>query len=168
MSTYLSSLIFSLLGRLQNLSTQYIQQRIRRSLASCGKNVSFQIPICIEGADQVKIGHRVSIAAFVHIWGQGSVEIGDDTLIASHVAITSLTHDTNASLFSESLIAKPIIIGKNVWIGSHATILPGVQIGNSAIVAAGAVVTKNVDANTIVAGVPARLLRSRLPNNVNN
>ena len=53
----------------------------------------------------------------------------------------------------------PIVIGDRVWIGSNATVLPGVTIGDGAIVAAGAVVTKDVAPNTVVAGVPARLLR---------
>ena len=158
----------SLLDRLQNWSAHYLLEKLRNSLANCGEQVGFQMPICIEGADNVKIGHRVSIAAFVHIWGQGGVEIGDDTLIASHVAITSLTHDTIAPLFSESLISKPVIIGRNVWIGSHATILPGIQIGDGAIIGAGAVVTKDVPENTIVVGVPAKVIKNRFPTGVSN
>lgn len=54
---------------------------------------------------------------------------------------------------------KPIYIGKNVWIGAHATILPGVKVGDGAIIAAGAVVTKDVTANTIVGGVPAKEIK---------
>ena len=59
-----------------------------------------------------------------------------------------------------SMIAHPITVGKNVWIGSHATILSGVTIGDNSVVAAGAVVTKSVPANTVVAGVPARIVKT--------
>jgi maltose O-acetyltransferase len=147
--------------RVQALIRSYEYRNFCDSLGSCGEKVGLQFPICIEGSESIKIGNHVSIAAFVHIWGQGRVEIGDYTMIASHVSITSLTHETNATLFTNSLIAKPVIIGKNVWIGSHATILPGVCIGDGAIIGAGAVVNKNVPENTIVVGVPAKPLRNR-------
>lgn len=151
-----------LINRALNAINRYQIENIYEALGSCGDNVSMQMPIRIESAEKVKIGSRVSIAAFVHIWGGGGVEIGDDTLIASHVAITSLTHDTAAALFAQSLISKPVIIGCNVWIGTHASILPGVKIGNGAIIGAGAVVTKDVSENMIVVGVPARAMRNRL------
>lgn len=150
-----------ILNHLQILFNNHQKEQIRKSLARCGDRSSFEIPVWISGVDKVKIGQQVSIGAFVHIWGQGGVEIGDYTLIASHVAITSLTHDTSARLFTESLIAKPVIIGKNVWIGSHAIILPGVRVGDGAIVGAGAVVTKDVATDSIVVGVPAKFLKNR-------
>jgi acetyltransferase-like isoleucine patch superfamily enzyme len=111
--------------------------------------------VVINNADHLRIGARVSINAFVHIWALGGVTIGDDTLIASHVAITSLTHDPRAELFSASLQSRPIVIGRNVWIGTHAVILPGVTIGDGAIIGAGAVVTKDVAPRTVVVGIPA-------------
>jgi acetyltransferase-like isoleucine patch superfamily enzyme len=83
------------------------------------------------------------------------VTIGDDTLIASHVAITSLTHDPRADLYSASQQSRPIVIGRNVWIGTHAVILPGVTIGDGAIIGAGAVVTRDVAPRAVVVGVPA-------------
>lgn len=154
--------IFSVVfHRIRILDEDYQTNKVIQSFAICGTNFSFQNPIVILGADKIKIGNNVSMAAFIHIWGQGGVEIGDNTLVASHVAITSLTHDTRAELFSNSLISKPVIIGKNVWIGSHATILPGIEIGDGAIIGAGAVVTKNVKSNTIVVGVPAVAIRHR-------
>lgn len=59
----------------------------------------------------------------------------------------------------QDLISAPVVIGNNVWIGSNATILPGVTIGDNAVVAAGAVVTKDVPVNTVVAGVPAKIMK---------
>ena len=135
-------------------------ERLLHQCASCGRDVSIQWPVVINGADHLRLGDNVSINAFVHIWAQGGVEIGDSTLIASHVAITSLTHDKKAEKFSSSLITKPIKIGKNVWIGSHAVLLPGVNIGDGAIIGAAAVVTRDVAAGDIVAGIPAVSIRA--------
>lgn len=58
------------------------------------------------------------------------------------------------------MLPKPVKIGKNVWVGAHATILPGVMVGDNAVIAAGAVVTKDVPANAVVAGVPAKVIKT--------
>jgi acetyltransferase-like isoleucine patch superfamily enzyme len=86
------------------------------------------------------------------MWGGGGIEIGSNTLIASHSVITSQTHDKKALDYSKTIINKPIKIGNRVWIGSGAIILPGVTIGDGAIVGAGSVVTKDVPPDTIVTG----------------
>ena len=90
--------------------------------------------------------------------GGGGVEIGDNVIIASHSVITSQTHDRNSKLYRKENIMKPVKIGDNVWIGAGAIILPGVSIGNSSIVGAGSVVTKDVLSNTVVMGIPARVV----------
>jgi acetyltransferase-like isoleucine patch superfamily enzyme len=110
------------------------------------------------------LGNRVTINDFVHIWGGGGVEIGDDSMIASHCAIVSQTHDADAlqkgKKYRETMVTMgPVIIGKNVWIGASAVILTGVRIGDHAIIGAGAVVTRDIPSRTIVAGSPARKLR---------
>jgi len=128
-------------------------------LESCGMRVSIQWPVIINGADHVRVGDDVSINAFVHIWGQGGVSIGDSTLIASHATITSLTHTKGGKTYGATLAAKPVVIGRNVWIGAHAVVLPGVTIGDNAIVGAGAVVLRDVAPGDVVAGVPAASIR---------
>ena len=128
---------------------------LKHRLAACGEGVSIQLPVVINHPDHLRIGARVSINAFVHIWALGGVTIGDDTLIASHVSITALTHDPRAKLFSASIQSRPIVIGRNVWIGTHAVILPGVTIGDGAIIGAGAVVTRDVAPGAVVVGIPA-------------
>jgi maltose O-acetyltransferase len=133
---------------------------LRLQFASCGSNVSLQWPVVINGADHLSVGDDVSINAFVHIWAQGGVTIGDSTLIASHVAITSLTHGTDSARYSDSLVSKPVEIGRNVWIGAHAVVLPGVRIGDGAIIGAGSVVTRDVPPGDVVAGVPAASIRT--------
>lgn len=115
--------------------------------------------VVIHGPYHVTIGESVTIAEFVHIWGGGGVEIGDHTSIAAHSVIASVTHDTSGPVYRNTRVKKKVVIGRNVWIGSGAVILPGITIGDDAIIGAGAVVTKDVSARAIMAGVPARLLR---------
>ena len=112
--------------------------------------------VIMHSPTEIVIGNKVSINEFVHIWGSGGVHIGDNSLIGSHTVITTLTHDKMASLYRETIINKPINIGDNVWIGTGAIILPGISIGDGAIIGSGAVVTKDVAANDIVVGIPAR------------
>jgi len=129
-------------------------------LASLGKGSTIYPYVVIHGAQHVEIGSRVSIAEFVHVWGGGKVIIGDNSIIASHAAITSVTHDIKASVLYRDTVKKmPVKIGKNVWIGSGAVIMPGVNIGDNSVVGAGAVVDRDVEPSTVVVGIPARLLR---------
>jgi maltose O-acetyltransferase len=111
----------------------------------------------------VTIDDGAVINDFVHIWGGGGVEIGKNTLIAAHCSITSVTHDARAYekglLYKETKIIKPVKIGNNVWIGSNCVILPGVTIGDNAVIAAGAVVRQDVTPQTVMGGVPAREIR---------
>lgn len=156
--------MLTMLDKLVSRLDRWLKDRrvriIKHTLSACGSDVSIDLPATIRGPDHVRIGSHVSINSFVHIWGQGGLVIGDDTLIASHTSITTLTHDPLAALFRESLIQRPVVIGKNVWIGTHATILPGVTIGDGAIVAAGAVVTHDVPSRVLVAGIPAKIIRT--------
>jgi acetyltransferase-like isoleucine patch superfamily enzyme len=111
----------------------------------------------------------LDVGAFTFI-GQGTeieishlVTIGRGGLIAPGVYITDHNHDTRPGppMYLRPCIAAPVRIGDDVWIGTNAVILPGVTIGDGAVIAAGAVVTRDVPPGTIVAGVPARVLRSR-------
>lgn len=129
------------------------------SLEFCGDHVEIRLPIVIECADRVTIHDNVSIASFVHMWGNAGIEIGPRTMIASHVAITTATHDANTERMNESLIAKPIRIEADVWIGAHSIIFPGVTLGRHSVIAAGSVVRNDVEPYTVVAGVPAKIIR---------
>lgn len=103
-------------------------------------------------------GKHVFINCCCHFQDQGGIDIGDGTLIGSHVVIATINHGMKEAERKDNFPA-PVRIGKNVWIGSHATLLPGVTVGDNAIVAAGAVVTKDVASNTVVGGVPAREMK---------
>lgn len=136
------------------------QREICESLKVCGKDVHFYENVYLVRPDCIEIGDYVSVAPFVHIWGLGGVKIGHRVMIGSHTAISSQTHDYTQEIMRYTLIMKPIVIEDDVWIGAHAIIMPGVTIGKGAVIGAGSVVTKDVAPRTIVAGVPARELRS--------
>ena len=127
-------------------------------LASLGKNTIIRPCVTIHTPENVKIGQNVSIVEFVHIWG-GGIEIGDDTMIAAHSIITSLTHDITNPLYRKTLVKRPVIIGKGVWVGSGVIILPGIKVGDGAVIGAGSIVTKDVAPNSLVLGNPARIHR---------
>jgi len=105
------------------------------------------------------IGRNVFINQGCHFMDMGGITIGDDVMIGPKVNLVSSGHPTDPAQRRNGIVKKPITIGNNVWIGVAATILPGVTIGENAVVAAGAVVSRDVPANTIAAGVPARVLK---------
>lgn len=112
--------------------------------ADFGKNISF--------------GKNVFINAGCHFQDQGGITIGDGVLIGHNVVLATANHALAPSK-SRKLNYAPIVIGDNVWIGSNAVILQGVTIGQWAVVAAGAVVTKDVEPYTVVGGIPAKFIR---------
>ena len=136
---------------LRALFSRLIGQPVDESFAlfppfhtDCGKNIH--------------IGKNVFLNMGCKFQDQGGIYIGDGALIGHNVVLATLNHAMSPSRRG-TMVPAPIHIGKNVWIGSNAAILPGVTIGDGAIVAAGAVVTRDVSENTIVGGVPARVIR---------
>jgi len=110
------------------------------------------------------MGHRSSIGAYSFIGCAGSISIGDDVMIGPRITIIAENHnfsDLTRPMNGQGVNNRGVIIGNDVWIGACATILDGVTIGDHAIIAAGAVVTRDVEPYAIVAGVPARKVRSR-------
>ena len=116
-------------------------------------------PFFTDFGKNIHIGRNVFINAGCKFQDQGGIYIGDNALIGHNVVMATLNHEENPESRA-NLIAAPIRIGNKVWIGSNATILPGVTIGDGAIIAAGAVVTKDVEEESIVAGVPAKFIRN--------
>ena len=112
-------------------------------------------PFFTDFGKNIHLGKNVFINAGCKFQDQGGIYIGDDVLIGHNVVMATLNHDENPKNRA-NLIAAPIRIGNKVWIGSNATILPGKAIHSAAVVGAGAVVTKDVETQTTVAGVPAR------------
>ncbi|WP_124098180.1 DapH/DapD/GlmU-related protein [Ruminococcus sp. Marseille-P6503] len=146
------------------LNNRYHEPKEMRMLFSklIGKPVpetfSMFPPFYSECGKNIFIGENVFINCGCHFQDHGGIYIGDGTLIGSYVVMATINHGQKPSERSDNFPA-PIRIGKNVWIGSHAAILPGVTIGNNAIVAAGAVVAKDVPENAVVGGVPAKIIK---------
>ena len=115
-------------------------------------------PFYSECGKNIRVGKNVFINARCKFQDQGGIRIGDNCLIGHNVTLATLNHDFNPNNRA-AIYPKPVRIGNNVWIGSDSTILPGITIGDGAIIGAGSVVTKDVPANTIVAGNPARKMK---------
>jgi acetyltransferase-like isoleucine patch superfamily enzyme len=112
-------------------------------------------PFYINFGKHTKIGKNVFINHSCSFLDLGGITIEDDVLIGPKVNLVTENHPIEPNN-RKTLICKPIVIKRNSWIGAGATILPGVTVGENAVVAAGSVVTKDVPNNTIVAGVPAK------------
>lgn len=112
----------------------------------------------------ITIGHRTGINARAYLGGQGGITIGNDVIMGPNVQIFSENHNFDQPgipIKDQGVNRQAVIIGNGCWIGAGATILAGVEIGDGCVIAAGSVVTKSVPANVIVAGVPARVIKSR-------
>lgn len=138
-------------AEVRELFARLIGQPIDESFAlfppfytDCGKNI--------------RLGQRVFINSGCRFQDQGGIIIGDDTLIGHQVVIATLNHDADPDRRGD-LLPAAVRIGNKVWVGANATILPGVSVGDGAIIAAGAVVTRDVPARAVVGGVPAKLLK---------
>ena len=115
-------------------------------------------PFYTDYGQNIRIGKNVFINTGCRFQDQGGITIGDDVLLGHNVVLATLNHDPVVARRA-SMLPAPIVIGDKVWIGANATVLPGVTIGKGAIVAAGAVVHRDVPPFTVVGGVPARILR---------
>jgi len=147
------------------LNTAYHTQDEVRELLSelfgCQVPQSLRVfpPLYADFGKNVTVGENVFINACCHFQDHGGVTIGDGCQIGHNVVFATLNHGLSPEDRKNTYPA-PIVLGRNVWVGSNATILQGVSIGDNAVVAAGAVVTKDVAANTVVGGVPAKFIKS--------
>lgn len=146
------------------MNTQYHTPEELQEIMSrlIGKQVddTFRLfpPFYTDFGKNISIGRDVFINSGCHFQDQGGITIGDGSLIGHNVVLATINHALRPSQKRKNLHA-PISIGSNVWIGSNAVILPGVTIGEWAVVAAGAVVTKDVPPYTVVGGIPAKVIK---------
>jgi len=138
---------------------------MKSQFSHLGNGSSFSGNIEVVWPSNIYIGTNVSIGSQVVLWAssQGSITIGDRCAIAAGARFVTPTHDYNVLPVSSVGINKSIVVGKDVWIGTAAIILPGVTIHNGAVVAAGAVVAKDVPPDCVVGGVPARVIKKLEP-----
>lgn len=141
----------------------------KQFLKSVGRSVTIHPSVLIRGAENISIGNNSNINHGSELYGAGGITIGAGTMIAYEVMIFSDSRKFRSKDPLKTLKGrdcKPVKIGDDVWIGARAMILPGVQIGNHAIIAAGSVVTHNVGEWEIHGGNPAKRIGSRLEDTI--
>lgn len=128
------------------------------SKSTFGKNTR----VTAGGKGKINIGKSVLVDDSTFIMAQEKIEIGENTSIASFCFITDFNHkyeNLNISVLYQGYEADSVSIGRNVWIGTHVIVLPGVKIGDGAVIGAGSVVTHDVPENSIAVGNPARVIK---------
>ncbi len=114
----------------------------------------------------IRIGDNVGLGEFAYLGGAGGLEIGADCIIGQYLSCHPENHnfgDSSKLIRHQGVNRKGIKIGRNCWIGAKVTILDGVRVGDNCVIAAGAVVTKSMPANSVIGGVPAKVLKKIEP-----
>nr|WP_220628090.1 acyltransferase [Confluentibacter sediminis] len=124
-----------------------------------GKNSSFLMTCVFDCAKHLSIGENSVVNARCRIDNRGGITIGNNVSISSDVTILTADHDMDSPDFAGRV--RSVIVEDYVWVGTAAMIMPGVSIGKGAVVAAGAIVTKNVEPYHVVAGIPAKFIKER-------
>lgn len=145
---------------LDPLDCEAQEKCLKEHLGSIGKNVWIAKTFHCDNGKNIHIGNNFTGNYNMTILDIREVYIGDHVMIGPNTLISTVNHPMNATGRRAHLgIAKPVTIGDDVWIGGNVTILPGVSIGNNVVVAAGAVVTKDIPDNCLVGGVPAKKIK---------
>jgi len=117
-------------------------------------------PFYTESGVHIRVGRNVFVNQNCTFYDLGGIDIGDEVMIGPNVSLITSGHPLEPSRRRDGVVARPIVIERNVWIAAGATIIGGVTVGENAVVAAGSVVTRDVPPDTLVAGNPARVIRS--------
>lgn len=132
---------------------------IKDLFGSVGANPSVSRGFACDFGDNIHVGDNFYAGYNCTMLDYAEIRIGNNCLIGPNVGIYTTGHDIEPEDRYKSGYARPITIGNDVWIGGHSCIMPGVTIGDGAVIAAGSVVTKDVEANTIVGGNPAKFIK---------
>lgn len=138
------------------------RQFYSKNLKRCGEGVVFFPGVVIHYPENVELDSDVHMGRGVFISGQGGVSVGKWVLIGPHTVIHSANHvydNPSIPIQKQGHEPRAITIEDDVWIGANVTVLPGIRIGRGSVVAAGSVVTSDVDPYLVVGGVPARLIK---------
>ncbi|MFC8836677.1 maltose acetyltransferase [Streptomyces sp. BSE7F] len=130
-------------------------------LGSVGEDVEIRPPLYVDYGSNITVGARTFVNYHLTALDVAAITIGEDCQIGPNVQLLTPTHPVEPGPRRDKLeAARPITIGDNVWIGGGAIVCPGVTIGDNSVIGAGAVVTKDVPANVVAVGNPARPVRS--------
>lgn len=138
----------------------------KKELLSVGENTTISNDFEFSSPENIKIGNNVYIGFGCRFIGYGGIKIGDGTIVAHQVEILTRNHNYDSvnleSIpYDKTYILKEVKVEDNVWIGSHVLILPGVSIGEGAVIGMGSVVTKDIPSFAVVGGNPAKILKYR-------
>ena len=138
---------------------------VKRIIKNCGKNVVVKSNCYFGNGTKLEVGDFSQLGQNARILGP--VKIGSHVIMAPDVVIMAVTHDVSDLTKpmidkSNPSIESKVEIGNNIWIGTRVIIMPGIKIGNNSIIGAGAVVTKSFPENSIIGGVPAKLIKTRM------
>mgnify|MGYP006128577341 CR=1 FL=1 len=146
----------------------YVGNRMRRLFYSfyfknCGKNLIVNYNCHFEVPENITLGNNCSFNRNCWVSGGGGLIIGNNVIFGPNIIIHSANHNYENPLLlikEQGHTFKKVTLGDNIWIGAGAIILPGVNIGSNSIIAAGAVVTKDIEKNSIFGGVPAKFIKN--------
>ncbi len=135
-----------------------------KSLAKfCGRNVTIKQYVILENLHNISFGDNVSVHPFCYLEGAGGITIGNNVSLAHNTSILSVNHTWNIlgkPIKYNPISYSPVIICNDVWVGCGCRLMAGVTINSRSVIAAGAVVTKDVSSHTLVGGVPAKVIKT--------
>jgi len=158
-SVFLLNVFSSMRGKFGMLLRYILVKNLSKS---CGDNVSIAHNVELKNLNNISFGDNVSIHTNCYFDGFGGLSIGNDVSFAHNCSILTANHDwsdTSKPIKYNDVRASPVSIQDDVWLGCGVRVLAGISIDSRSIVAAGSVVTKNVESNTVVAGVPSKVLK---------
>jgi len=146
-----------------NIGSKLNRVLVKHLFKNCGENVNVRPYVYFSTGSHISIGNNSMIGERSIVGSGAEVHIGNDVLMGPEVLIYTSNHEIKmgVAIRVQAFVFKDVHIGNDVWIGARCIILPGVRIGDGAVIAAGAVVSKDVPENSVVGGVPAKLIRFR-------
>ena len=157
-------IFYRILWKFERMLKSYKLNLLKKRLKKCGSNIKLESSVHVFVPEGLSIGDNTSIAPYTVIYATFGVTIGKNCLISSNCGISSYNHiieslERPANTDRDAEFSKPVIIGDNVWIGMNSCVLPGITIGDNSIIGSGSVVTKNIPANEIWVGNPAKCIK---------
>jgi len=159
---YATTIIDTIVDVRQMAENNY-HRETKSKMKACGSNVKLRPGVRVYFPENVVLGDHIVLNYDTIVMGQGGVTIGDFCVLGPKSMLVTVTHQAE-TLYYGNAVYQPITLATNVWIGAGAILLPGISVGENSVVGAGSVVTRDVEPNSVVAGVPAKKLKSINPN----